>query len=60
MSNIADDLAEAYFNGIIDGSRMFAERLEKMSYWDDDMPDYVLVDDIYNVLEEVEKGSAQE
>lgn len=56
MSNIADDISEAYFNGIKDGSRMFAEKLKKMSQWDVDMPNYVLVDDIDNLLEEIEKG----
>lgn len=56
MSNIADDIAEAYFNGIKDGCRVFAEKIKKLKQWDVDIPDYVLVDDIDNVLEEIEKG----
>ena len=47
-------LLECFKTAKSEARKELAERLKKMSQWDVDLPNYVLVDDIDNLLEEME------
>lgn len=64
MNNIADDLAESYFNGIKEGHKMLAKRLKEnldisVYGYDTEEVKQQVFDTIDNLLQEIEKEGAE-